>query len=46
MGRISLLEKKTRESEKSIHEAEEIAKRAQLEADNWKEQFENAQGTI
>ncbi|XP_070014624.1 uncharacterized protein [Nicotiana sylvestris] len=38
MGRISLLEKKTRESEKSIHEAEEIAKRAQLEADNWKEQ--------
>nr|XP_016511069.1 PREDICTED: myosin-6-like [Nicotiana tabacum] len=38
--------KKTRESEKSIHEAEEIAKRAQLEADNWKEQFENAQGTI
>ncbi|XP_070019972.1 uncharacterized protein [Nicotiana sylvestris] len=46
MGRISLLEKKTRESEKSIHEAEEIAKRAQLEADNWKDQFENAQGTI
>ncbi|XP_070013391.1 uncharacterized protein [Nicotiana sylvestris] len=46
MGRISLLEKKTRESEKSIHEAEEIAKRDQLEADNWKEQFENAQGTI
>ncbi|XP_070010220.1 COP1-interactive protein 1-like [Nicotiana sylvestris] len=46
MGRISLLEKKTRESEKSIHEAEEIAKGAQLEADNWKEQFENAQGTI
>ncbi|XP_075075780.1 uncharacterized protein LOC107769326 [Nicotiana tabacum] len=46
MGRIFLLEKKTRESEKSIHEAEEIAKRAQLEADNWKEQFENDQRTI
>ncbi|XP_070007808.1 uncharacterized protein [Nicotiana sylvestris] len=38
--------KKTRESKKSIHEAEEIAKGAQLEAANWKEQFENAQGTI
>uniref|UniRef100_A0A1S4B9R1 Myosin heavy chain, fast skeletal muscle-like n=1 Tax=Nicotiana tabacum TaxID=4097 RepID=A0A1S4B9R1_TOBAC len=46
MGRISLLEKKSRESEKSIHEAEEIARGAQLEAANWKEQFENAQGTI
>ncbi|XP_070017270.1 uncharacterized protein [Nicotiana sylvestris] len=46
MGRISLLEKKARESEKSIHEAEEIARGAQLEAANWKEQFENAQGTI
>ncbi|XP_070025294.1 uncharacterized protein [Nicotiana sylvestris] len=46
MGRISLLEKKTRESEKSIHEAEEIAKGAQLEVANWKEQFENAQGII
>uniref|UniRef100_A0A1U7Y7R1 Myosin-6-like n=1 Tax=Nicotiana sylvestris TaxID=4096 RepID=A0A1U7Y7R1_NICSY len=30
----------------SIHEAEEIARGAQLEAANWKEQFENAQGTI
>ncbi|XP_070013428.1 uncharacterized protein [Nicotiana sylvestris] len=38
--------KKTHESEKSIHEAEEIANGAQLEAANWKEQFENAQGTI
>ncbi|XP_070016036.1 uncharacterized protein C4H3.14c-like [Nicotiana sylvestris] len=46
MGRISLLEKKARESEKFIHEAEEIAKGAQLEAANWKEQFENVQGTI
>uniref|UniRef100_A0A1S3Z9J2 Myosin heavy chain, fast skeletal muscle-like n=1 Tax=Nicotiana tabacum TaxID=4097 RepID=A0A1S3Z9J2_TOBAC len=46
MGRISLLERKTCESEKSIHEAEEIARGAQLEAANWKEQFENAQGTI
>ncbi|XP_070017348.1 uncharacterized protein [Nicotiana sylvestris] len=46
MGRISLLEKKARESEKSIHEAEEIARGGQLEAANWKEQFENAQGTI
>ncbi|XP_070014417.1 uncharacterized protein [Nicotiana sylvestris] len=46
IGRISLLEKKARESEKFIHEAEEIAKGAQLEAANWKEQFENAQGTI
>nr|XP_016443511.1 PREDICTED: virulence factor-related M protein-like [Nicotiana tabacum] len=46
MGRISLLERKTRESEKSIHEAEEIARGAQLEAANWKEQFENAQWTI
>ncbi|XP_070013184.1 uncharacterized protein [Nicotiana sylvestris] len=46
MGRISLLEKKARESEKSIHEAEKIARGAQLEAANWKEQFENAQGTI
>ena len=46
MGRISLLERKTCESEKSIHEAEEIARGAQLEASNWKEQFENAQGTI
>uniref|UniRef100_A0A1S4CMC3 Myosin heavy chain, fast skeletal muscle-like n=1 Tax=Nicotiana tabacum TaxID=4097 RepID=A0A1S4CMC3_TOBAC len=46
MGRISLLERKSRESEKSIHEAEEIARGAQLEATNWKEQFENAQGTI
>ncbi|XP_070017165.1 HDA1 complex subunit 2-like [Nicotiana sylvestris] len=43
MGRISLLKKKARESEKSIHEAEEIARGAQLEAANWKEQFENAQ---
>ncbi|XP_070012887.1 uncharacterized protein [Nicotiana sylvestris] len=46
MRRISLLERKARESEKSIHEAEEIARGAQLEATNWKEQFENAQGTI
>nr|XP_009782559.1 PREDICTED: uncharacterized protein LOC104231290 [Nicotiana sylvestris] len=46
MRRISLLEKKARESEKSVHEAEEIARGAQLEATNWKEQFENAQGTI
>ncbi|XP_070018922.1 uncharacterized protein [Nicotiana sylvestris] len=46
MGRISLLEKKARESEKSILEAERIAKGAQLEAANWKEQFENTQGTI
>ncbi|XP_070011355.1 uncharacterized protein [Nicotiana sylvestris] len=46
MGSISLLEKKARESEKSIHEAEEIARGAQLEAANWKEQSENAQGTI
>ncbi|XP_070005969.1 HDA1 complex subunit 2-like [Nicotiana sylvestris] len=46
MGRISLLEKKARASEKSIHEAKEIARGAQLEAANWKEQFENAQGTI
>uniref|UniRef100_A0A1S3Y560 Myosin heavy chain, fast skeletal muscle-like n=1 Tax=Nicotiana tabacum TaxID=4097 RepID=A0A1S3Y560_TOBAC len=38
--------KKACESEKSIHEAEEIARGAQLEAANWKEQFENAQGTI
>uniref|UniRef100_A0A1U7VCW8 Uncharacterized protein LOC104215960 n=1 Tax=Nicotiana sylvestris TaxID=4096 RepID=A0A1U7VCW8_NICSY len=46
MGRISLLERKARESEKTVHEAEEIARGAQLEATNWKEQFENAQGTI
>uniref|UniRef100_A0A1U7VCS0 Uncharacterized protein LOC104215935 n=1 Tax=Nicotiana sylvestris TaxID=4096 RepID=A0A1U7VCS0_NICSY len=46
MRRISLLERKARESEKSVHEAEEIARGAQLEATNWKEQFENAQGTI
>nr|XP_009798210.1 PREDICTED: uncharacterized protein LOC104244477 [Nicotiana sylvestris] len=46
MGRISLLERRARESEKTIHEAEEIARGAQLEATNWKEQFENAQGTI
>ncbi|XP_070020666.1 uncharacterized protein [Nicotiana sylvestris] len=46
MKRISLLERKARESEKSVHEAEEIARGAQLEATNWKEQFENAQGTI
>nr|XP_016504632.1 PREDICTED: uncharacterized protein LOC107822599 [Nicotiana tabacum] len=46
MKRISLLERKDRESEKSVHEAEEIARGAQLEATNWKEQFENAQGTI
>nr|XP_009804768.1 PREDICTED: uncharacterized protein LOC104249934 [Nicotiana sylvestris] len=46
MGRISLLERKARESEKTVHEAEEIARGAQLEAANWKEQFENAQGTI
>uniref|UniRef100_A0A1U7YJ16 Uncharacterized protein LOC104249373 n=1 Tax=Nicotiana sylvestris TaxID=4096 RepID=A0A1U7YJ16_NICSY len=46
MRRISSLERKARESEKSVHEAEEIARGAQLEATNWKEQFENAQGTI
>uniref|UniRef100_A0A1U7Y0H7 Uncharacterized protein LOC104239725 n=1 Tax=Nicotiana sylvestris TaxID=4096 RepID=A0A1U7Y0H7_NICSY len=46
MGRISLLERRARESEKTVHEAEEIARGAQLEATNWKEQFENAQGTI
>ncbi|XP_075111807.1 uncharacterized protein LOC142181977 [Nicotiana tabacum] len=46
MGRISLLERKARESEKTVYEAEEIARGAQLEATNWKEQFENAQGTI
>ncbi|XP_075101023.1 uncharacterized protein LOC107781373 isoform X4 [Nicotiana tabacum] len=46
MRRISLLERKAREFEKSVHEAEEIARGAQLEATNWKEQFENAQGTI
>ncbi|XP_075096550.1 uncharacterized protein LOC142174619 [Nicotiana tabacum] len=46
MRRISLLERKARESEKSVHEAEEIARGAQLEATNWKEQFKNAQGTI
>ncbi|XP_070015879.1 COP1-interactive protein 1-like [Nicotiana sylvestris] len=46
MGRISLLERKTREYKKSIHEAEKIARGAQLEAANWKEKFENAQGTI
>uniref|UniRef100_A0A1U7YCK1 Uncharacterized protein LOC104243079 n=1 Tax=Nicotiana sylvestris TaxID=4096 RepID=A0A1U7YCK1_NICSY len=46
MRRISLLERKARESEKSVHEAEEIARGAQLEATNWKEQFENAQGNI
>ncbi|XP_070008112.1 uncharacterized protein [Nicotiana sylvestris] len=46
MRRISSLERKARESEKSVHEAEEIARGAQLEANNWKEQFENAQGAI
>ncbi|XP_070016673.1 uncharacterized protein [Nicotiana sylvestris] len=46
MRRISLLERKARESEKSVHEAEEIDRGAQLEATNWKEQFENAQGNI
>nr|XP_009765320.1 PREDICTED: uncharacterized protein LOC104216881 [Nicotiana sylvestris] len=46
MGRISTLEKKDRESAKAISEARRIAKETQLEAANWKEQFENAQGTI
>ncbi|XP_070005227.1 uncharacterized protein [Nicotiana sylvestris] len=46
MRRISSLERKARESEKSVHEAEEIARGTQLEATNWKEQFENAQGAI
>ncbi|XP_070029021.1 uncharacterized protein [Nicotiana sylvestris] len=46
MGRISTLEKKDRESAKAISEARRIAEETQLEAANWKEQFENAQGTI
>nr|XP_009801127.1 PREDICTED: myosin-6-like [Nicotiana sylvestris] len=46
MRRISTLEKKDRESAKAISEARRIAKDTQLEAANWKEQFENAQGTI
>uniref|UniRef100_A0A1U7WKF5 Uncharacterized protein LOC104229488 n=1 Tax=Nicotiana sylvestris TaxID=4096 RepID=A0A1U7WKF5_NICSY len=46
IGRISTLEKKDRESAKAISEARRIAKETQLEAANWKEQFENAQGTI
>ncbi|XP_019239048.1 PREDICTED: putative uncharacterized protein MYH16 [Nicotiana attenuata] len=46
MGRVSLLEKKACESDKTILEAERVAKEAQLEATNWKEQFQNAQETI
>ncbi|XP_070005505.1 COP1-interactive protein 1-like [Nicotiana sylvestris] len=46
MGRMSTLEKKDRESAKAISEARRIANETQLEAANWKEQFENAQGTI
>ncbi|XP_019261432.1 PREDICTED: tropomyosin-2-like [Nicotiana attenuata] len=46
MGRISLLEKKARESDQTFLEAERIAREAQLEATNWKEQFKNAQKKI
>ncbi|XP_019241659.1 PREDICTED: PR domain zinc finger protein 2-like [Nicotiana attenuata] len=41
MGRISLLEKKARESDKTILEAERAAKEAQLETTNWKEHNRN-----
>ncbi|XP_019241665.1 PREDICTED: uncharacterized protein LOC109221653 [Nicotiana attenuata] len=46
MGRIFLLEKKARESDQTFLEAERIAREAQLEATNWKEQFKNAQKKI
>ncbi|XP_019240309.1 PREDICTED: bromodomain testis-specific protein-like [Nicotiana attenuata] len=46
MGRISLLEKKARESDQTFLEAERIAREAQLEATNWREQFKNAQKKI
>ncbi|XP_070015352.1 uncharacterized protein [Nicotiana sylvestris] len=46
MGRISLLEKVARDSEKVILEAEKVTHEAQLEAANWKWQFDSAQIAI
>ncbi|XP_070026698.1 uncharacterized protein [Nicotiana sylvestris] len=46
MGRISLLEKVARDSEKTILEAEKVTREAQLEAANWKGQFDSAQIAI
>ncbi|XP_070005856.1 uncharacterized protein [Nicotiana sylvestris] len=46
MGRISLLEKVARDSEKTILEAEKMTHEAQLEAANWKGQFDSAQIAI
>nr|XP_009783791.1 PREDICTED: uncharacterized protein LOC104232312 [Nicotiana sylvestris] len=46
MGRISLLEKVDRDSKKTILEAEKVAHEAQLEAANWKGQFDSAQMAI
>lgn len=43
MGRISLLEIVACDFEKTIFAAQRVAHETQLEAANWKEQFENAQ---
>ncbi|XP_070030030.1 uncharacterized protein [Nicotiana sylvestris] len=43
---ISLLEKVARDSEKIILEAEKVTREAQLEAANWKGQFDSAQIAI
>ncbi|XP_019265847.1 PREDICTED: uncharacterized protein LOC109243376 [Nicotiana attenuata] len=42
MTRVSLLEKLARDLETTAHDAEEVARGSQLEANNWKGQFESA----